>query len=204
MQASPDETELDGARRAAPHEVTDHRHRHAASMRPHGNRGAAVALQGPCGTPGAHTPGGQPTPGAPHPIGPSSSPIRPFGLVWGCSLALALPGGHRLVQHAAGSERTGRTHDCCCGTPTRPSVPSAFLCRGCPPMHCVKARPIQGRVIACAALACRCPSRAKVSSMNLRPAQRRSTPPRSRRNVPSFHPQTSQLPWERVVFIVLG
>ena len=162
-----------------------------------------VALQGRIATPGATTPAlptTHATPGAPHPIGPSSSPIRPFGLVWGCSLAFALPGGHRLVRHAAGSERTGRTHDCCCGTPTRPSVPSAFLCRGCPPMHCV----IQGHVIAWVALACRCPARAKFSSRNLRPAQRRSPPPHSRRTVPSFHPQASQLPWERVVFIELG
>ena len=52
-----------------------------------------VALQVPAGqaaTPGAQTRGAPTTPGAPHPIGPSSSPLRPLGLVCGCSLACAI------------------------------------------------------------------------------------------------------------------
>ena len=50
-----------------------------------------VALQGSSSeTPGPMNPALQGTPGVPHPIGPSSSPLRPFGLVWGCSLAFAL------------------------------------------------------------------------------------------------------------------
>ncbi len=53
----------------------------------------SIALQGQrIATPGARTPApqtAQPTPGAPHPIGPSSSPLRPFGLVCGCALACA-------------------------------------------------------------------------------------------------------------------
>ena len=40
----------------------------------------------------SETPGpmNQGTPGMPHPIGPSSGPLCPFGLVCGCSLAFAL------------------------------------------------------------------------------------------------------------------
>ena len=59
---------------------------------------------------------------------PVVHPLRPFGLVWGCSHAFPLPGGHR---HAAASKRIGPAHDCCCGTPSRPRVPSAPL----PPVY---------------------------------------------------------------------
>ena len=48
-----------------------------------------VALQGPVATPGPKTPAPQATPGAPHLI---VQTLRPFGLVCGCSLAVALPG----------------------------------------------------------------------------------------------------------------
>jgi hypothetical protein len=41
-------------------------------------------------TPGPMNHALQGTPGMPHPIGPSSSPLCPFGLVCGCSLACAL------------------------------------------------------------------------------------------------------------------
>jgi hypothetical protein len=109
---------------------------------------------------------------------PDRPVVQPPPSVRTCSRAArspahALPGGHRH-WHAAASERTGPSPDCNCGTPTRPSVPSAFFCRffpvptvrtrGCPPLHCVKARPIQRHVITCAALACRSPAGAKLSS----------------------------------------
>ena len=109
---------------------------------------------------------------------PDRPVVRPPPSVRTCSRAArspahALPGGHRH-WHAAASERTGPSPDCNCGTPTRPSVPSALFCRffpvptvrtrGCPPLHCVKAGPIQRHVITCAALACRSPSRANVLS----------------------------------------
>ena len=62
---------------------------------PHPERGVHavcfVALQRSSSeTPGLMDHALQGTPGMPHPIGPSSSPLRPFGLVWGCSLACAL------------------------------------------------------------------------------------------------------------------
>ena len=132
----------------------------------------SVALQGQrIATPGARTPApqtAQPTPGAPHPIGPSSSPLRPFGLVCGCALACART-SWRSQAPARGCLRKLRANprlllryadptECALGVLLLAACSSCRQCvrtRGCPPMHCVKARPIQRHVIASVALACR-------------------------------------------------
>ena len=90
-------------------------------------------------TPGAMTPvlpTMQPMPGAPQPIGPASSPIRPVRLVWGCSLAfshfLAVTGGSSSTRPAPkglGEPMTAaavRRPDPVC--PRRSSAAAVHLC----------------------------------------------------------------------------
>ena len=147
-------------------------------------------------------------PGAPHPIGPSSSPLRPFGRVWLLSRCCTSWGLQEARPARCGWLRKNRSDQslmmgyaeptqCALGALLPPVYRADSAHARLPPMHCVKARPIQRHVIACAALACRRPARAKLSSLSAltyRPAQRRSAPPRSRCIVPSFHPRTSQAP----------
>ena len=145
-----------------------------------------LELQGPSKTPAPKTPAQQGTPGAPHPIGPSSSPSVCSGLYGAArSPAHSLPGGYRLVRHAAAE---GTTND---SVPTQLSTPSSLrsssAClptvptvrkRGCPAVHCVGTRPNQRQSIASAAIARRRPARRpEFSFLAHRPAQRRSPRP---------------------------
>ena len=85
------------------------------------------------------------------PFRPVVQPLRPFGLVCGCSLAFALPGGYRrLVRHAAAEGTTNASVPTQLSTPSSlrsssaclPTVPTVRK-RGCPAVHCVEARPNQ-------------------------------------------------------------
>ena len=58
---------------AAPHEVTAHRHLHRRFHAHTRKQRRGGRTSGALGEPGAQTPAGQSMPGAPHPIGPSSS-----------------------------------------------------------------------------------------------------------------------------------
>ena len=99
---------------------------------------------------------------------PVVQPLRPFELVWGCSLACALtswrsqaPARGRLRKLRANPRLLLRYADptvCALGVLRLAACSSCRQCvrtRGCPPMHCVEARLIQRHVIASVALACR-------------------------------------------------
>jgi hypothetical protein len=99
-----------------------------------------LELQGPSKTPAPKTPAQQGTPGAPHPIGPSSSPSVCSGLYGAArSPAHSLPGGYRLVRHAAAEGTTNASVRTQLSTPS--SLRSSSACyltvptlreRGCP------------------------------------------------------------------------
>jgi hypothetical protein len=82
---------------------------------------------------------------------PVVQPLCPFGLVCGCSLGFALPGGYRrLVRHAAAEGTTNASVPTQLSTPSSlrsssaclPTVPTVRK-RGCPAVHCVGTRPNQ-------------------------------------------------------------